>query len=75
VLDGAKCGDTLLLAAGASFPINNSKEKLRDRHYITGEPTRPIPNCRPRVRGFPRWGGVGQLPAGLLCATAGGAAS
>lgn len=63
-LDGAKCGDTLSLAAGASFPIKQfPKKNCDDRHYITVRTDTPDSKLPPEgTRISPAWGGVASLP-------------
>src|SRR6202165_1981819 len=63
-LEGAKCGDTLLLAAGASFPIKQfPKKNCDDRHYITVRTETPDSKLPPEgTRISPAWGGVAILP-------------
>jgi hypothetical protein len=64
VLDGAKCGDTLLLAAGGvwamkSFPRRNCD----DNHYITVRTDAPDSKLPPEgTRISPAWAGVASLP-------------
>jgi hypothetical protein len=62
-LEGAKCGDTLLLAAGASFPIKQfPKKNCDDRHYITVRTDAPDSKLPPEgTRISPAWGGVASL--------------
>ncbi|HYW40722.1 MAG TPA: hypothetical protein VE957_21655 [Terriglobales bacterium] len=63
-LEGANCGDTLLLAAGASFPIKQFPAKnCDDRHYIivrTDTSDSKLPPEGTRIS--PAWGGVASLP-------------
>ena len=63
-LEGAKCGDTLLLAAGASFPIKQFPRKnCDDRHYITVRTDTPDSKLPPEgTRISPAWGGIATLP-------------
>ncbi len=63
-VDGAKCGDTLFLAAGASFPIKQFPRKnCDDRHYITVRTDTPDSKLPPEgTRISPAWGGVSSLP-------------
>jgi hypothetical protein len=62
-LEGAKCGDTLLLSTGASFPIKNFPRKnCDDRHYITVRTDTPDSKLPPEgMRISPAWGGVASL--------------
>jgi hypothetical protein len=76
-LDGAKCGDTLLLAAGASFEIHQlPAKKCDDQHYITIRTDTPDSKLPPEgTRITPAWGGVASLPGRPTYAQpAGGAA-
>ncbi len=63
-VEGAKCGDTLFLAAGASFPIKQFPRKnCDDRHYITVRTDTPDSKLPPEgTRISPAWGGVASLP-------------
>jgi len=63
-LDGAKCGDTLLLAAGASFPLRLFPRKNCDnQHYITVRSDVPDSQLPPEgSRISPAWAGVASLP-------------
>ena len=63
-IDGAKCGDTLLLPAGASFNVNElPAKKCDDQHYITvrtDTPDSKLPAEGTRIS--PAWAGVASLP-------------
>ena len=63
-VDHAKCGDTLLLAAGQAYTIRLFPRKnCDDRHYIivrTDAPDAKLPPEDSRVS--PAWGGVANLP-------------
>jgi hypothetical protein len=61
---GAKCGDTLLLPAGASFEVNMlPSKKCDDQHYITVRTDTPDSKLPPEgTRISPAWGGVASLP-------------
>jgi len=63
-LDGAKCGDTLLLPAGASFGVRELPAKNCDeQHYITvrtDTPDSKLPAEGKRIS--PAWAGVASLP-------------
>jgi len=63
-VDGAKCGDTLLLPAGATFPIKEFPRKnCDDRHYITVRTDTPDSKLPPEdARISPAWGGFASLP-------------
>ena len=63
-VDSAKCGDTLLLAAGASFPIKDlPAKKCDDQHYITIRTDTPDSKLPPEgTRISPAWAGVASLP-------------
>jgi hypothetical protein len=63
-IDDAKCGDTLLLAAGASFEIKElPAKKCDDQHYITVRTDTPDSKLPPEgTRISPAWGGVASLP-------------
>lgn len=63
-LEGSKCGDTLLLAAGASFPIKQfPKKNCDDQHYITVRTDTSDTKLPPEgTRISPAWGGVAGLP-------------
>lgn len=63
-IEGAKCGDTLLLAAGASYEVGIlPAKKCDDGHYITvrtDTPDSKLPAEGSRVS--PAWAGVASLP-------------
>jgi hypothetical protein len=63
-IDGAKCGDTLLLPAGASFEVHELPfKKCDDQHYITVRTDTPDSKLPPEgARISPAWGGVASLP-------------
>jgi hypothetical protein len=63
-VDSAKCGDTLLLAAGASFEMKDlPSKKCDDQHYITIRTDTPESKLPPEgSRVSPAWGGVASLP-------------
>ena len=63
-LEGARCGDTLLLAAGASFEVRDiPAKKCDDQHYITVRTDTPDEKLPPEgTRITPAWGGVASLP-------------
>jgi hypothetical protein len=63
-VDSAQCGDTLLLAAGASFLIKElPAKKCDDRHYITIRTDTPDAKLPPEgTRISPAWAGVASLP-------------
>ncbi len=63
-LESAKCGDTLLLAAGASFEIKDLPAKnCDDQHYITIRTDTPDSKLPPEgTRISPAWAGVASLP-------------
>lgn len=63
-LDHAKCGDTLLLAAGASFEVKDlPAKKCDEQHYITIRTDTPDDKLPPEgTRISPAWGGVASLP-------------
>ena len=60
----AKCGDTLLLPAGASFEVKNlPSKKCDDQHYITVRTDTPDSKLPPEgTRISPAWAGVSSLP-------------
>src|ERR1700681_16501 len=62
-IDGAKCGDTLLLPAGASFDATVlPSKKCDDQHYITVRTDTPDSKLPPEgTRISPAWGGVASL--------------
>ncbi|MGA9526777.1 MAG: hypothetical protein WBS24_01545 [Terriglobales bacterium] len=63
-VEGAKCGDTLLLQAGASYEIKELPEKKCDEgHYITirtDTPDSKLPSEGTRIS--PAWAGIAALP-------------
>ncbi len=63
-IDGAKCGDTLLLPAGASFDVKElPSKKCDDQHYITVRTDTPDSKLPPEgTRISPAWAGVASLP-------------
>ncbi len=63
-VESAKCGDTLLLAAGASFEIRGlPAKKCDDQHYITIRTDTPDSKLPPEgTRISPAWAGVASLP-------------
>ena len=63
-IDRAKCGDTLLLPAGASFDVTMlPSKKCDDQHYITVRTDTPDSKLPPEgTRISPAWGGVASLP-------------
>ncbi|HKN69646.1 MAG TPA: hypothetical protein VJX30_01190 [Terriglobales bacterium] len=63
-IDGAKCGDTLLLPSGASFDVNElPSKKCDDQHYITVRTDTPDSKLPPEgTRISPAWAGVASLP-------------
>ncbi len=63
-VDGAKCGDTLLLQAGASFDVSElPSKKCDDQHYITIRTETPDSKLPPEgTRISPSWAGVASLP-------------
>src|SRR5450631_4420683 len=63
-LEHAKCGDTLLLPAGASFEVHElPSKKCDDLHYITVRTDTPDAKLPPEgTRISPAWGGVASLP-------------
>jgi len=62
-LEGAKCGDTLLLAAGAVYEVRDlPSKKCDDQHYITVRTDTPDSKLPPEgSRISPAWGGVASL--------------
>jgi hypothetical protein len=60
----AKCGDTLLLPAGASFEVHElPSKKCDDQHYITVRTDTPDSELPPEgTRISPAWAGVASLP-------------
>jgi len=76
-VESSKCGDTLLLAAGASYEVKDlPAKKCDDQHYITirtDTPDSKLPAEGSRVS--PAWAGVASLPGRPAYAQpAGGAA-
>ena len=63
-VDGAKCGDTLLLPAGATYEVNSlPAKKCDDSHYITIRTDTPDSKLPPEgTRISPAWAGVASLP-------------
>ncbi len=63
-VEGAKCGDTLLLAAGSSYEIRDVPSKKCDnQHYITVRTDTPDAKLPPEgSRISPAWAGIEQLP-------------
>lgn len=63
-VEQAKCGDTLLLAAGQAFKIKAFPSKnCDDQHYILIRTDTPDAKLPPEgVRISPAWAGVGSLP-------------
>jgi hypothetical protein len=63
-VESAKCGDTLLLAARASFEIREfPAKKCDDQHYITIRTDTPDSKLPPEgTRISPAWAGVASLP-------------
>ncbi len=63
-LEHAKCGDTLLLAAGASFEVRDlPAKKCDDQHYVTIRTDTPDDKLPPEgSRISPAWAGVASLP-------------
>jgi hypothetical protein len=63
-IESAKCGDTLLLAAGASFEVHElPAKKCDDQHYITVRTDTPDSRLPPEgSRISPAWAGVPSLP-------------
>src|SRR5580698_4508608 len=63
-IEDAKCGDTLLLPAGASFDVKVlPSKKCDDQHYITIRTDTPDSKLPPEgTRISPAWGGVASLP-------------
>ncbi len=63
-INDAKCGDTLLLPAGASFDVKAlPAKKCDDQHYITVRTDTPdsrLPSEGSRIS--PAWAGVASLP-------------
>jgi hypothetical protein len=63
-VESAKCGDTLLLPAGASFEVKSlPAKKCDDQHYITIRTDTPDSKLPPEgTRISPAWAGVASLP-------------
>ena len=63
-IENAKCGDTLLLPAGASFDVKVLPSKqCDDQHYITVRTETPDAKLPPEgSRISPAWAGVASLP-------------
>jgi hypothetical protein len=63
-MDRAKCGDTLQLAAGASYEIKAfPKKNCDDQHYMTVRTDTPDSKLPPEgTRITPAWAGVASLP-------------
>ena len=63
-INSAKCGDTILLAAGTSFDIKDlPAKKCDDRHYVTIRTDTPDSKLPPEgARISPAWAGVASLP-------------
>jgi hypothetical protein len=63
-IEGAKCGDTLLLPAGASFEAHELPfKKCDDQHYITVRTDTLDSKLPPEgTRISPAWGGFASLP-------------
>src|SRR5258708_16954348 len=63
-IDGAKCGDTLLLPAGASFEVKElPAKKCDDQHYITVRTDTPDSKLPPEgTRISPACAGIASLP-------------
>jgi hypothetical protein len=63
-LESAKCGDTLLLAAGSSYEVSDLPAKKCDnQHYITVRTDTPDASLPPEgSRISPAWAGIAQLP-------------
>ena len=63
-LADAKCGDMLLLAAGASYEVSDlPSKKCDDQHYLTVRTDTPDSRLPPEgTRISPAWAGIGELP-------------
>lgn len=63
-LEGATCGDTLLLTAGASYEVRDlPAKKCDEQHYITVRSDTPESKLPPEgTRISPAWADVGSLP-------------
>jgi len=76
-VESAKCGDTLLLPAGASYEVKSlPAKKCDDAHYITIRTDTPDSKLPPEgTRISPAWAGIASLPGRPAYAQpAGGAA-
>ena len=76
-IEHAKCGDTLLLPAGATFEVDTlPSKKCDEQHYITIRTDTPDSKLPPEgTRISPAWAGVANLPGRPAFAQpAGGAA-
>ncbi len=63
-LESARCGDTLLLAAGASYEVKDiPAKKCDEQHYITVRTDTPDSKLPPEgTRISPAWAGIASLP-------------
>ncbi len=63
-MEGAKCGDTLLLPAGATYEVTTlPAKKCDERHYITVRTDTPDSKLPPEgTRISPAWAGIASLP-------------
>jgi hypothetical protein len=63
-IDSMRCGDTLLLPAGAAFDVKMlPSKKCDDQHYITVRTDTPDSKLPPEgTRISPSWAGVASLP-------------
>jgi hypothetical protein len=65
-IEGAKCGDTLLLPAGAAYEVEVKElpsKNCDDQYYITIRTDTPDSKLPPEgTRISPAWGGVASLP-------------
>lgn len=63
-INDAKCGDTLLLPAGAAYEVKElPAKKCDDDHYITIRTDTPDPKLPPvGTRISPAWAGIASLP-------------
>jgi hypothetical protein len=63
-IESAKCGDTLLLTAGAAYEVTAlPAKKCDDQHYITVRTDTPDSKLPPEgTRISPAWAGIGNLP-------------
>jgi hypothetical protein len=75
--NSAKCGDTLLLAAGASYEIRDlPAKKCDDQHYITIRTDTPDSKLPPEgTRISPAWAGIATLPGRPVYAQPSGGAA